>query len=142
MSQFIGQITIILEASDPTSAESRLRKLGRQIEDIAPEVIFADHNGDVDDYDATETECTESLCGNSATVVLPEYRTEPAVTSTELLATLGDCVRILADYDEQDGDEGDVYRRCLALLGRLSQKPFQITHDSINQPKETTNANS
>jgi hypothetical protein len=52
---------------------------------------------------------------------------ESTVPVTELLETLRDCVHILADYDEQDGDEGDAYRRCLALLEQLSQQPFLIT---------------
>lgn len=59
---------------------------------------------------------------------------ESTVPATELLETLCDCVRILADYDEQDGDEGDTYRRCLALLTQLSRKPPQITHNFIIKP--------
>ena len=124
MNRFIGQITVILEARDRCAAACRLRKLASFIEDTAHDfVIFADHNGDVDDYDAVEAECTESLRGTLATAGPTASTVEP----TELLETLCDCIRILADYDEQDGDEGDAYRRCLALLGQLSQKPFQIT---------------
>ena len=124
MNRFIGQITVILEARDRCAAACRLRKLASFIEDTSPDfVIFADHNGDTEDYDAAEDECTESLRGSPATA----GSTDSPVETTELLETLCDCVRILADYDEQDGDEGDAYRRCLALLGRLSQKPFLIT---------------
>jgi hypothetical protein len=59
---------------------------------------------------------------------------ESTVPATELLETLCDCVRILADFDEQDGDEGHTYRRCLALLIQLSRKPPQITHNFIIKP--------
>jgi hypothetical protein len=58
----------------------------------------------------------------------------PTVTANELLESLGDCVRILADFDEHDGDEGTTYRRCLKVLTRLSQKPFQITHKPTIKP--------
>jgi len=138
MTQFIGQITVILESSSLSEAECRLRKLASHIEDTAHDfVIFADHNGDVDKYDETEAECSESLRGNIANAGPPAS----SVTSSELLETLCDCIRVLADYDEQDGDEGDAYRRCLALLIRLSGKPFQITHTSQQSTKETTHAN-
>ena len=35
---------------------------------------------------------------------------------TELRNAVSECARILADYDEQAGDEGTVYRLCLAAL--------------------------
>lgn len=129
MTQFIRQITVIVEASDPTAAEYRLRNIASHIEDTASDVIFADHNGDVEDYEAAQAECTESLCGKFATA----GPTTSNVTPTELLETLCDCIRILADYDEQDGDEGDAYRRCLALMEQLAKKPFQITTSIHNQ---------
>lgn len=129
MTQFIGQITVIMEANDPVAAEYRLRNIASHIDDTASDVIFADHNGDVEDYEAAQAECTESLCGKFATA----GPTTSNVTPTELLETLCDCIRILADYDEQDGDEGDTYRRCLALMERLSKKPFQITTLTNNQ---------
>jgi hypothetical protein len=75
MTQFIGQITVIVEANDPVAAEYRLRNIASQIEDTASDVIFADHNGDVDDYEAAQAECTESLCGKFATA-------GPTTTST------------------------------------------------------------
>jgi len=138
MTQFIGQITVILEASTPSAAESCLRKLASHIEDTAHDfVIFADHNGDLEDYDEAQVECCESLRGNPANA----GTSASSVTSSELLETLCDCIRILADYDEQDGDEGDAYRRCLALLVRLSQKPFQITQTSKHTTKDTHHAN-
>lgn len=59
---------------------------------------------------------------------------ETPATDTELLETLCDCVRVLADFDEQDGDEGATYRRCLALLARLSRKPIQATHAVHTKP--------
>lgn len=129
MTQFIGQITVIVEASDPTAAEYRLKSIANRIEDTASDVSFADHNGDVDDYEAAQAECSESLRGNPATA----GSTTSNITPTELRETLCDCIRILADYDEQDGDEGDSYRRCLALMERLSKNPFQITTSTNNQ---------
>ena len=126
---FIGQITVIIDASDSSAAEYRLRKIASHIEDTSSDVIFADHNGDVEDYEAAQAECTESLCGKFATA----GSTTSNITPTELLETLCNCIRILADYDEQDGDEGDTYRRCLALMERLSKKPFQITTSTNSQ---------
>lgn len=61
MSQYTGQITVIIEASDEAAAESGLRAIARQIQDEADGVVFADHNGDVEDYEAIEAECRESL---------------------------------------------------------------------------------
>ena len=37
----------------------------------------------------------------------------------ELLGVLADCVRLLADFDESDGDEGEVYRRAAEFLLRV-----------------------
>ena len=129
MTQFIGQITVIVDANDPVAAEYRLKSIANRIEDTASDVSFADHNGDVDDYEAAQAECSESLRGNPAMA----GSTTSDVNPTELLEILCDCIRILADYDEQDGDEGHTYRRCLALMERLSKKPFQITTATNNQ---------
>lgn len=61
MTSFIGQITVILEADDATSAEQRLRSVASQLDDMSPDIIFADHNGDVEDYDRIAQECEQSL---------------------------------------------------------------------------------
>jgi hypothetical protein len=61
MKQYIGQITVIIEAGGETAAESSLRAIARHIQDEADGVVFADHNGDVEDYEAIEAECQRSL---------------------------------------------------------------------------------
>jgi hypothetical protein len=61
MTQYIGQITVIVEAEQPQHAEEQLRVLAKQLDDAFPDVIFADHNGDVEDYDQIEKECAESV---------------------------------------------------------------------------------
>ncbi|WP_437193649.1 hypothetical protein [Planctomicrobium sp. SH527] len=44
-------------------------------------------------------------------------------SAPQLLAALTDCLRLLADYDEHPGEEGDAYRNGLAAIyaatGRL-----------------------
>lgn len=60
MTQYIGQITVIVEAERPKQAEEQLRFLAKQLDDGFPDVIFADHNGDVEDYDQIEQECTKA----------------------------------------------------------------------------------
>jgi hypothetical protein len=60
MTQYIGQITVILEAASSKLASETLCTLARQIDDTCPDVIFADHNGDVEDYEAIEHGCQEA----------------------------------------------------------------------------------
>lgn len=69
MIRWIGHITVILAAATPAEAQERLHFLARQLDDTCPDIEFADHNGEVDDYDAAETECAASL-HNAATAVL------------------------------------------------------------------------
>ncbi len=57
MTQFIGQITVILDSASPLTAEDRLRSLAQQLQDSEDDVVFADHNGDVEDVDALDAEC-------------------------------------------------------------------------------------
>lgn len=57
---FIGQITVIVEASNAAEASSQLCELARDLSDCAG-VAFADHNGDAEDYSALERECAGSL---------------------------------------------------------------------------------
>jgi hypothetical protein len=61
MTRFIGQITVLIGACDTTAAEKRLRKLAQQLEDGEADILFADHNGDLQDAAAVEAECAESL---------------------------------------------------------------------------------
>jgi len=61
MTQYIGQITVILYATGETMAESRLRDIAKQIEQESDSIVFADHNGDVENYEELETEAQESL---------------------------------------------------------------------------------
>jgi hypothetical protein len=50
MMQFVGQITVTLAASHRGAAEARLRFLAGQLGDCFADVLFADHRGEVDDY--------------------------------------------------------------------------------------------
>jgi len=61
MNQYIGQITVILESDSPAQATATLCELALQIDDTAPDVVFADHNGEVEDYEEIEQECEASL---------------------------------------------------------------------------------
>ena len=61
MTQFIGQIAVILEAANPRAAEQRLRFLATHLHDTSSDIDFADHNGDVEDYPEVEAECEASL---------------------------------------------------------------------------------
>jgi hypothetical protein len=65
MKQYIGQITVILESDTPALASQMLCELAQQIDDTAPDVVFADHNGEVEDYDQIERECEASLVSPS-----------------------------------------------------------------------------
>ena len=61
MNQYNGQITVILESDTPAQASATLCELAQQIDDTAPDVVFADHNGEVEDYNRIERECEASL---------------------------------------------------------------------------------
>lgn len=198
MTKFIGQITVILKSANATKAEMRLRDLAKRIEDISPNVVFADHNGDVENYDNIEAECaastktspkpvirfdsyeiqgvrtygrgkarycetvddteaqfwslyghipeqgaicignfkTRELAGEMYTritgapfaveqFVQPAYLAEShrnenvraSIAGFALRRALSECVRILADYEDADGEEGDAYRQGIAALG-------------------------
>jgi hypothetical protein len=75
MTKYIGQITVILETATPDLASESLSFLARQLDDIRPEVVFADHNGEVEDYEEIERECEESLT------------TAPAMTANDSILT-------------------------------------------------------
>lgn len=203
MTSFIGQITVILEADDASAAEQRLRCLATQLDDLSPDIEFADHNGDVENYDKIEAQCEESLntpCnpvtpfdgyevygvrrygrGKSsyceqvpdskaqfwslyghipgqgvdcigdfktrehaeevyARITRKPYEdrrdanptdmpaanrsdsnTSDTVSDSVLRHALSECVRLLADYEDADGEEGDAYRQGIAALGLIDQ---------------------
>jgi hypothetical protein len=51
---------------------------------------------------------------------LQEANARLAVAAPELLLTLIECARLLADYDESDGEEGEIYRRAIAIIERAA----------------------
>lgn len=61
MTQYIGQITAIIDADKKPVAEAMLRAIAQRIENESDAVIFADHNGDVENYEELEAECHKSL---------------------------------------------------------------------------------
>jgi hypothetical protein len=81
--------------------------LAKQLDDTRPEVVFADHNGEVEDYEKVERECEGSL-STQARNELPLL--------TVLLASLEHCAALLADYDEHPGEEGIAYREAIAAI--------------------------
>jgi hypothetical protein len=107
MTQYIGQITVILETEAPELASETLSFLAKQLDDTRPEVVFADHNGEVEDYEKVERECEDSL----ATPAKAEF---PLLTV--LLVSLKNCAVLLADYDEHPGEEGIAYREEIAAI--------------------------
>lgn len=185
MTQFIGQITVILDANDVAAAEQRLRGLAIHLDDISPDIEFADHNGDVEDYAVVQAECEASLNPPPSPVTpfdgyevhgvrrygrgkssyceqvpdeeaqfwsvyghIPgqgvdcigdfttrEHAEEVVARITRmkfvdrrmtgadsaLRHALSECLRLLADYEEAEGEEGDAYRQGLAALGFADQ---------------------
>jgi hypothetical protein len=185
MTSFIGQITVILEAGDATAAERRLRRLASHLDDTSPEIVFADHNGDVENYDEIEAQCEESLNPPCNRVIpfdgyeihgvrrygrgkssyceqvpdskaqfwslyghipgqgvdcIGDFKTREdaeevyeRITRTKvanrrmtgadsaLRHALSECIRLLSDYEDADGEEGDAYRQGLAALGLSDQ---------------------
>jgi hypothetical protein len=105
MTQYIGQITVILEAETSELASETLCLLANQLDETQPAVVFADHNGEVEDYEQIEQECEESLAGQGKVPLL-----------TVLLASLERCASLLADYDEHPGEEGIAYREAMAAI--------------------------
>jgi len=112
MTQYIGQITVIIDAEDESIAETRLRAITQRIEDESDAVVFADHNGDVENYDEIQRDCQRSL----------ESGPTPNLASVapRLLAALITCANLLADYDEAEGEEGDAYREALAAIAEAT----------------------
>lgn len=61
MTQYIGQITVIIDADNESAAETSIRDFAQRIEDESEAVVFADHNGDVENYEEIERQCKKSL---------------------------------------------------------------------------------
>jgi hypothetical protein len=108
MTQYIGQITVIIDTEDESIAETRLCAIAQRIEDENDAVVFADHNGDVENYDEIQRDCQRSL----------ESGPTPSLASAapRLLASLITCANLLADYDESQGEEGEAYREAIAAI--------------------------
>jgi hypothetical protein len=108
MTQYIGQITVIIDADNESIAERSIRDLAQKIEDESEAVVFADHNGDVENYEEIERDCKRSL----------ESGPPPSLASfaPRLLASLITCANLLADYDESEGEEGDAWREAVAAI--------------------------
>jgi hypothetical protein len=128
MTQYIGQITIILEAETSELASDTLRFVAKQLDDTRPEVVFADHNGEVEDYEKIERECEESSTA--------QHEAELPLL-TLLLASLEKCATLLADYDEKPGEEGIAYREALAAIAKANaaRLPSEPTALNIDDPQ-------
>jgi hypothetical protein len=61
MTQYIGQITVIIDSDNESNAETCLRDIAQRIEGESDAVVFADHNGDVENYEEIERDCRKSL---------------------------------------------------------------------------------
>jgi hypothetical protein len=110
MTQYIGQITVIIDAHDEFIAETRLCALAQRIEDES-DVVFADHNGDVENYEEIERHCQRSLKSGPPSL---------ASVAPRLLAALITCADLLADYDESEGEEGDARREAVAAIAEAT----------------------
>jgi hypothetical protein len=112
MTQYIGQITVIIGTEDESIAEARLCAIARRIEGESDAVAFADHNGDVENYDEIQRDCQRSL----------ESSPTPSLASAapRLLASLITCANLLADYDESQGEEGEAYREAIAAIAEAT----------------------
>ena len=115
MTQYIGQITVIIDAADESIAETSLCAIARRIEGESDDVVFADHNGDVENYEQIERDCQRSL----------ESGPTPSLASAapRLLASLITCTNLLADYDESEGEEGDAWREAVAAIAEATGRP-------------------
>ena len=78
MTQYIGQITVIIDADNETVADTCLRAIAQGIEDESDDVVFADHNGDVQNYDEIERERQASLeAGPTMPARFDDYEIQP-----------------------------------------------------------------
>jgi hypothetical protein len=51
---------------------------------------------------------------------LQEANARLAVAAPELLLSLIECANLLADYDQSEGEEGEIYRRAIAIIERAT----------------------
>ena len=114
MTQYIGQITVIIDAGNASIAETSLTTIAKTIENESDDVVFADHNGDVENYEEIERECRRSLA--------PAPAASLASAAPRLLASLITCANLLADYDESEGEEGDAWREAVAAIAEATGK--------------------
>jgi hypothetical protein len=67
---------------------------------------------------------------------LQEANARLAVAAPELLLSLIECARLLADYDESEGEEGTIYRRANAIIEQAISKPSAV----VTAPRNSSNA--
>jgi hypothetical protein len=97
MTQYIGQITVILESDTTLQASETLCVLAKKLNDSCPEVVFADHNGDIEDNGKVERECEESLTTEAAAT--------PATTDIDIPALLAERRQIAVIWCIEDVQE-------------------------------------
>jgi hypothetical protein len=112
MTQYIGQITVIIDADNESIAETSIRDFAQRIEDESDAVVFADHNGDVENYEEIERNCKRSLESGPTPSL--------ALVAPRLLASLITCANLLADYDDSEGEEGDAWREAVAAIAQAT----------------------
>jgi hypothetical protein len=68
-------------------------------------------------YDIFDADCNKIFDTNEDTPdELQEANARMASAAPRLLASLGTCANLLADYDESDGQEGEAYREAIAAI--------------------------
>jgi hypothetical protein len=105
---------------------------------------------DIEDCNGEESSALVDLAGDedyrhSVTIDFEGERIRKAAPA--LLAVLNRCTLLLADYDEQDGEEGETYRDAIAaiavaetagipsdLIAAKSPSRFEIEHDPVENP--------
>lgn len=112
MTQYIGQITVIIDADNESAAETSIRDIAQKIEDDSDAVIFSDHNGDVENYEQIERDCQRSLESGPTRSL--------ASVAPRLLEALITCANLLADFDDSEGEEGDAWREAVAAIAEAT----------------------
>jgi hypothetical protein len=123
MTKYIGQITVILETATSELASETMSDLAKQLDDTCPEIVFADHNGEVEDYDEIQRECEESLTTNANRPLL-----------RVLLESLKKCAVLLADYEEHPGEEGTAYREAITAIALATRNGLPATAVAVVAP--------
>ncbi len=88
---------------NPYTVTSEHSPLGVGAEIPAYEILDADANKVFDTNEDTPAE-------------LQEANARLGASAPRLLAALIECARLLADYDESDGEEGEAYREAIAAI--------------------------